>query len=573
MEKRVFLALFLSFLVLYGYQAFFVKPIPKRPPAAAPSSAASGSPGAASTTTTSDAPQVRETAPDAPAEAPLAGAARIAAASEQDVPVKTAVVDAVFTTRGGALKSWRLKRFHDRNGRPLELIPSGLPPSERPFLLESDDPAISGRLRGALMRPSTATVDASTSAQTLTFEYEEEGGLHVAKTFHFEPASYVTTVSLAVSNAGQPVNPIVSMGAGLGDPIEASARGVKASEGIIFDTKVRRLNVSALAKQNVYQGNLRYSGVEDQYFLSSILLDSPATVEFRPVVGPLPPDSAPNTRAHEYVSYRLRFATPPPAIRAFIGPKEFDVLSAIHRDFGRVIDFGMFDILVVPLLRSLKWVNGFVGNYGWSIVLLTVFINALMFPLRHKSVVSMRKMQELQPQVKAIQDRYGKLKTTDPERQKMNTELMNLYREKGVNPASGCVPMLLTLPVLFAFYALLAGAIEIRGEPFIGWIRDLSAPDPLYITPVVMAITMFIQQKMTPSTADPAQQKMMMVMPLVMGVMFLNFSSGLVLYWLVSNLWAIGQQYLTNRIIGPPVVRPVRPASGPKSRRVPAASE
>ena len=160
----------------------------------------------------------------------------------------------------------------------------------------------------------------------------------------------------------------------------------------------------------------------------------------------------------------------------------------------------------------------FIGNYGWSIIFLTIIINLVIFPLRHKSLVSMRKMQELQPQLKAIQDRYAGLKMTDPGRQKMQTEIMGLYKEKGVNPASGCVPMLLTLPVLFAFYSLLSQAIELRGASFGGWITDLSEHDPLYITPVLMGLTMFWQQKVTPSTADPAQQRVMMMMPLMFGV-------------------------------------------------------
>jgi len=182
-----------------------------------------------------------------------------------------------------------------------------------------------------------------------------------------------------------------------------------------------------------------------------------------------------------------------------------------------------------------------------------------MFPLRHKSAVSMRKMQEIQPQVKAIQDRYAKLKVTDPARQKMNTELMNLYRERGVNPASGCVPMLLTFPVLFAFYALLSVAIELRGAPWLGWIKDLSTFDPLFITPVLMGASQFWQTRMMPATGDPAQQKMMMFMPLIFLVFFLWAPSGLVIYWLVSNLWTIGQQYLTNRLLGGP------PSKGPRS--------
>ena len=205
------------------------------------------------------------------------------------------------------------------------------------------------------------------------------------------------------------------------------------------------------------------------------------------------------------------------------------------------------------------------GNWGWSIIVLTLMINALMAPLRHKSLVSMRKLQKLQPEIKAIQKRYEKYKVTDPERQKMNTEMMNLYRERGVNPASGCVPMLLTMPVLFAFYALLSVAIELRGAPWMGWIHDLSVHDPLYITPLLMGGTMFWQQYITPSTADPVQQKVMLLMPVVFTVTFLWFPSGLVLYWLFSNLWAIGQQLVTNRMADPVTVLPAQP---PAVRRV-----
>jgi YidC/Oxa1 family membrane protein insertase len=171
-------------------------------------------------------------------------------------------------------------------------------------------------------------------------------------------------------------------------------------------------------------------------------------------------------------------------------------------------------------------------------------------------MVSMRKMQTLQPEIKSIQERYAKYKLTDPERQKMNQEMMALYKQKGVNPASGCVPMLLTMPILFAFYAMLSVAIELRGAPFIGWIHDLSRHDPYYVTPVLMGLTQFLQMKMTPTTADPIQQRMFMLMPLIFLVTALWFPAGLVLYWFVSNLLAIGQQYLTNHIIG----APVRPA-------------
>ena len=187
-------------------------------------------------------------------------------------------------------------------------------------------------------------------------------------------------------------------------------------------------------------------------------------------------------------------------MRFYYGPKVFEELRAIDPELTRAINFGMFAVLAVPLLGALKWVQGFVGNWGWSIVVLTILINIAMFPFRHKSVVSMRKMQAIQPQMKAIQERYAKYKITDPERQKMNTEVMELYKAKGVNPASGCVPMLLTLPFLIAFYSMLQMAIEIRGANFAGWITNLSAPDPYFILPVAMGAVQFWQTRIQPAT-------------------------------------------------------------------------
>ena len=200
------------------------------------------------------------------------------------------------------------------------------------------------------------------------------------------------------------------------------------------------------------EGSFGFVGVDDHYFLTAALPGGERLhVEYQPVSVRV---EGTTTEAN-FVRWSTKAQTQN-ATQYFLGPKDFDVLAAVDRNLVRAIDFGMFSWLVVPLLRALKWVNGFLGNYGWSIIALTVLINLVMFPLRHKSVVSMRKMQDLQPEVKAIQDRYAKLKMADPAKQKMNVELMNLYRERGVNPASGCVPMLLTLPVLFAFYAMLS---------------------------------------------------------------------------------------------------------------------
>jgi YidC/Oxa1 family membrane protein insertase len=250
-------------------------------------------------------------------------------------------------------------------------------------------------------------------------------------------------------------------------------------------------------------------------------------------------------------------------VKFYVGPKQFDVLRSIDTELVRAVNFGFFAWLVVPLLGGLKWLHGILGNWGWSIVLLTVLINLAMFPLRHKSVVSMRRMQELQPQLKAIQDRYANLKVTDPAKQKMNTEVMGLYKEKGVNPASGCVPMLLMMPVLIAFYALLGQAIELRGAQFGFWIKDLSQPDPFYVIPLLVIVTQIALQRMTPNTSmDPTQQKMMtFMMPVMFGFIFMTSAAGTALYWLVSNLWAVGQQYFTNWMIGPPTIPAPRPAA------------
>jgi YidC/Oxa1 family membrane protein insertase len=325
---------------------------------------------------------------------------------------------------------------------------------------------------------------------------------------------------------------------------------------------VTRVVASEVASQPVHEGTFRFAGVDDHYFLAATVNAGQERVEYRAITLPGANDAS---LQRQFLAHTHHFAQAPTNIKFYFGPKDFDVLKSVDGELVRAIHYGVFAWLAVPLLGALKWIFGFVGNYGWSIVLLTILINLAIFPLRHKSVVSMRRMQELQPQLKAIQDRYGSLSVTDPARQKMNTEVMNLYREKGVNPASGCVPMLLTLPVLFAFYSLLSQSIELRGAPFVGWIRDLSQPDPYFVTPLLMGATMFWQQKITPSTADPTQQRIMMIMPLMLSVMFLWAPSGLVLYWFVSNLWAIGQQYFTNWLLGPMPAHDVRP---PAERRL-----
>jgi YidC/Oxa1 family membrane protein insertase len=556
MERRVLLAILLSLAVLYGYQALVVKPKPPDAQAPAP---------AAQSTTAPAAATIQNPPAPAPAETPARNAdAIVSESAERDITIETDTVVAVFTNRGARLKSWRLTRYLNEHKQPQELIVP-LPGQPLPFTLGVPDAPTNKAINDALFAVKNEPLAGSTSPVALSFEYRDNAGLAVTKEFHLDPSSYVLTVRVTVNDGAREIPASILWGPAVGDSGQTSSYTQKA-EGILLPqgAKVQRLAPKDLAKQNTYDGPFRFAGVDDNYFMTVAMPDGALKVMYQPIAVPGP---NPKDPPHQFVAYSVEPPSPS-ALRFFVGPKDIDVLSKIGPDMKNAINFGMFDIIVVPLLRSLKGVNAFIGNYGWSIVVLTIIINVILFPLQHKSIVSMRKMQEIQPQVKAIQDRYAKYKATDPEKQKMNQELMALYRERGVNPASGCVPILLTMPLLLAMWAMLQTSIELRGAAFL-WLPDLTQRDPYYITPILMGATQFWQQKITPAAgADPAQQKMMMIMPLVMTVMFITLPAGALIYYTVSGLLRIVQQYVTNSIIGPPKVRAPRPPAERRVKRV-----
>ena len=578
MEKRVLLAVFLSFLVLFVYQSLFIPP--ETPPMAPDQAQVS------TTTSQSVPPPESEAQRERNFSEILSNKSRevseteygtatptIADSQIREIVVETPNVRAVFANRGAKLTSWLLKNYFNDEGKPLELVSADLPDDlARPFSLVLEDAELTRRLDEALFVSSHDGLELIDEPGLLSFEYEDSEGLRVRKDFHFDPAGlpYVVTFTADVKNGGQSLNPTLRWDTGVGGASDTSGSTPysEVPQGIFYsDGEVSRLDLGDVEEKDTYEENFRFVGVDDHYFIAVALPEESTEVVFLPrdltsTLGGTEEEPIP------VIGHTLTFAKSPVGIRHFFGPKEFGVLGLVDQELVRAIDFGWFSFLVVPLLRALKWIYGYVGNYGWSIIILTILLNAVMFPLRHKSVVSMRKMQEIQPEVKAIQNRYSKLKATDPARQKMNSELMALYRERGVNPASGCMPMLLTMPVLFAFYSLLAVAIEIRGAPFVLWITNLAQHDPMYVTPILMGMTMVIQQRMTPSTADPMQQKIMMFMPVMFTFMFLWAPSGLVLYWLTSNIWAVGQQYVTNKIIGPTQTRTVRPPAERRLKRV-----
>jgi YidC/Oxa1 family membrane protein insertase len=559
MERRYLIAILLSVVVLYGFQALFVKP---KPPAAGVSSPATpaGSSADSLSTPTIAAPGP---APALSASTTSAAAPLVAETAERDVRIETADVIASFTNRGGRLRSWRLKHYFDQNGQPQELV-EALPNQPLPFSLHTPNEAANAVINNALYSVHGDTNGVVSSSVDLKFEYRDSGGLAVVKEFRIEPAMYVLTCKGTITQNDKPLPAVIQWGPAIGDAVTSNSYAQKP-QGLIFEpARIQRLAAKDIAKQSSYEGDFRYAGVDDNYFMSVALAPGPAKVIYQPIAIPGP---GPKDPPRELVGYAIEPQTPVP-LRFFVGPKDFDVLARVGPDMTRAINFGMFSVIVVPLLRSLKWVNSYVGNYGWSIVVLTIIIQIILFPLQHKSIVSMRKMQEIQPQMKAIQDRYAKYKATDPEKQGMNKEVMALYKEKGVNPASGCVPIILTMPLLLAMWAMLQTSIELRGAPFL-WIHDLTVRDPFYVAPVLMGLTQFWQQRITPATgADPAQQKMMMVMPAVMTIMFITLPAGALVYYTVSNLLRIGQQYLTNSIIGPPNVRAARPPAERRVKRV-----
>jgi YidC/Oxa1 family membrane protein insertase len=560
MERRIFIAVILGAVVMYAWQALFMPPPP--PPRQASNPApASSQPAGAPATQPATAP-----APAALTPAPAVAEPVKAESTEREIVVETAVAQVVLTNRGGRVLHWRLKKYPTPSGEPVDLIPSNVPADQpRPFALRVDDPSITQRLNESLYQVTGDTggrVDATSAPASVAFEFEDASGVRVRKELRFEPRDYVVALSVDVRNGATVLNPTVAWGPGLGDPGASSSGGsfftgnlIQPPQAIFHrDGEVERLNVDTLSSQPAHEGNFRFAGLDDHYFLAAIVNPGQARLDYRPVTINVPGNDVPV----QFLAASYRFPQPPNGVRFYVGPKQFDMLQSVDSELVRAIHFGIFSWMVVPLLSALKWLYGFLGNYGWAIVVLTILLNLVLFYPRHRSVVAMRKMQAIQPEMKAIQDRYAHLKATDPAKQKMNTEIMNLYRERGVNPASGCVPMLLTMPVLLAFYSLLSMSIELRGAPYIGWIQDLSAPDPYFVIPLLMGITMFWQQKITPTSADPTQQRIMMIMPVMFTAMMAFSPSGVVLYWTISQLWAIGQQYLTNQLIGPPVLATAR---------------
>ncbi|MYC81988.1 MAG: membrane protein insertase YidC [Acidobacteria bacterium] len=543
MNRDFLLAIALSFLVLLASRYFLephLQPEPSAPTADADVEPASPA--------QEPAPVPVAVLPGMPRERSEPGVPRTRkAVNEQEYSVETDLYRLSVSNRGAVVKEWVLKRYLDANGEPLNLIDTAdSPQGVFPLALTVDSaPDAAAILRTALFSSeSPENIDlsrggASTGRLRLQFA---EGGVEVVKTLAFRSGSYEVEVHCEVSVDGRPVDYFLLWQGGFGD---ATLKNTWAERQLFYRDQeaIERMDSGDLASKQEMEGRFRFLGVEDHYFAAVFLPVVPSGLQQIQMAL----DSGPSAEDAEAASLRagVYSAASDGRFKLFVGPKDSEVLPEELRE---LINYGWFAFLCKPLFVGLKWIYDAVGNYGVSIILLTIVINAALFPLRYKSVTASQKMQKIQPRIKAIQEKYKKLKPTDPKRQQMNSEVMALYKEHGVNPLGGCLPLLLQMPFLFAFYSLLNVAIELRQAPFFAWIQDLSAPDPTYVLPVLMVGSMMLTQKLTPMpSADPLQAKMMLFMPLIFGFMMATQSSGLVLYWFTSNLVNIVQQLAMNR--------------------------
>jgi YidC/Oxa1 family membrane protein insertase len=534
-ETRLLLAFILMGAVLFTTPYFFKTPPPPPSP-----------PKKVESATTPPATGQKPEQPPASATAAQAASAvpQVAAQREETFALDTDLYHIVFWNRGAVVQSWTLKKYKDSSQKPLEVINTAAAPvTGFPFSLafKNQKPAVD--LNNALY-----AVTRSEDGLEVKFEFSD-GKVFAQKTFRFAKNSYQSHVSTTVTEGGVPVPHLIEWRGGFGDMTVPSP--VAAQHNVHYDAAAGKL-VTTDAKEAkngpvTVAGSFSFAGMEDTYFTAAFLPGNGST-EFRTYNDHAPTPS--NTTPEQLCGAAVggdginRFAL-------FVGPKDLDILKQVNPKLEQAVDFGWFSFIAKPLFLVMHWLTeNYIHNYGWSIILMTVFINFAMFPLKISSMKSMKKMQALQPQIAAINDKYKNVGMRDPRKQEQNAEVMALYQKHGVNPLGGCMPMALQMPFLFAFYKVFSIAIEMRGASWL-WVTDLSQHEtiPIHILPILMIATQFITQKMTPTTTggDPAQQKVMMFMPLMFGFMFYNASSGLVLYWLTGNIVNIAQQWFFNR--------------------------
>jgi YidC/Oxa1 family membrane protein insertase len=576
-DMRSTIALTLVVLVaLLGYQYFFAKP-------AAQQTAQQSTQQAQSQTAQPAEQQAGQQAASGQTQLPAASAQAAAttpsvgAAIESDITVENEVYKIVFTNRGAHVKQWILKKYVDTAGKPLNMVqPQVADRFGYPLSLYTYEPQLTSQLNSALYQVTVEGTQPSATGlvpapNTVTYRYAANG-LDVVKTFRFD-SSFVVTVETSVKRNGSPVRALVEWPAGLGDmeeflPSSTTRSSVRTSAASYFAWSLDGKQDSTGAKKVSGNATLdqpySYAAITDLYFTAAFLPDNPERTSVVTLHNKfdlpsnLSDPSSQKTPA-DVIGLAIGDTSGSTRVRLYAGPKATDVLASIHamgpdgkptgQSLEPLIQFGWLTVIAKPLYWALRFLyeHG-IGNWGWAIIIVTVIFNLVLLPTRFMMMKSSLKMMRIQPKVDAIKKRYANLKVNDPKRTEMNTEMMALYKDEGVNMYGGCLPLLLQMPLFFAYYRVLANVIELRQAHWF-WLTDLSVPDPLYILPILIIVTMFLVQFLTPSPGmDPAQRRMMaFMMPVIFGFSMLHFPSGLALYWGTGNIINLGIQLGINR--------------------------
>jgi YidC/Oxa1 family membrane protein insertase len=526
MDKRTIIVLVITMGMLFVFQTYFM---PKESPQQQKPQTTQEQPAPpADGAKTSVQQKTPGTAPGTSPGKAAPSAASTEKKATKTITVSTPYLDVALTDLGGGISSVKLKKYKATVKGPeeKEIIENVAPYSYNPTVYEN---SVQDKVYFKADKDKLAVTDTSA---TLTMTGDLPDGTKIKKTYTFYPDNYV--VGLAVEASG--AQPVYADFAVINDKNESSYvfKGPFVYNG-------KSLNqIDKIKETNNFKTDYQYAGFDEGFF----------TFIYIPSDGK-PALSVGKTDANiPYI--RLASGTNKLSGKLYFGPKKSDVLASLNVKAEKIIDFGWFDVIAKPLVWLLDFFNRFTHNYGIDIILLTILIKIIFHPLSVMSFKNMAKMQSVQPEIKKLQEKYK------DDKARLNQELMAIYKSRGVNPMSGCLPMLPQIPVFFALYKALSGAIELRHAPFVWWINDLSAPEdlfsftvmgytlPIRILPIIMGVTQVIQQKMTPTSADPMQQKMMMFMPIVFTFIFWGFPSGLVLYWLVYNVASIAQQYYIN---------------------------
>jgi YidC/Oxa1 family membrane protein insertase len=582
-QVRGILFVVVSLLILFAWGHFYKPPVP--PPQSNPtqtstpfsqqasSQQGSAQPGAPGNTSAGAAKSGATTA--------TANPSVVQASEEKTLVVQSALYRVELSNRGGVVKTWQLNKYMDdqRPPRPLDLVNDNVAREMGwPFSLVLSDPQQQASANSALyqVQAFSAQIAAVGKAETassgakpavavpardgageleapikIVFHWSD-GHLDVTKSLNFSE-NYETTVEAAVTLDGKPQPVAVAWRGGFGDKAVYNAAQLVTvyykTCGKLNLLQYKKLGVSGNQSQPALQyGPLEFAGVEDQFFTAAFLPDGTDISLWHWMQNHNVTADGKQTSEPEAEMAAGTTVGGPLRMRVFVGPKDLGLLEKIQPPLPELVNFGWTGVIAKPLLWILQTLHTKVSNWGWCIVLMTLVINLAMFPLKMKSWRSMQKMQKVGPEIRQIQDRYKKYSMSDPRKKKMNEEVMAVYSREGINPLGSCLPMVFQMPIWWALWRVLNGAIELRHAPWMGWIHDLSAMDPYYILPIGMTIMMYLMTKMTPqTTTDPAQQKMMALMPLMMGFIFFRLSSGLNLYMFTSNLVGIGQQYYLNK--------------------------